>query len=377
MTCKARQPGSTSLLLTPTNLPHYLSARGLVDPDHLIGGQFVVEEAGRRNRNFKVSMGRTGGLFVKQPRFLAPDAILTLQREAEFYRVANQLIAFSPLRQILPSLIDYNRLNHSLVLELLPGWENLNEHHARTKTCSAEAARSLGSAMGAYHAGGHRILTEPPDLSIFPRQIPWILTITPAPLMRGEGGFASAGPTFHALVSEFPGVMFQIAQLARHWRVDGLIHGDLKWDNILIDPSIEGQDAVRVVDWELADLGDAAWDVASVWSSYLTTWVFAGITGIWGTATPTAEEFSARLREMRGALLAFWEAYCSSAEIPAAESAAHRLRSLQFCGAKLAATAYECVHNNPGNLEPPRRLLRLASQILHHPLEASREIFGD
>jgi hypothetical protein len=347
-----------------------------VDPDLLISGQLVVEEAGRRNRNFKVTTGPEGGLFVKQPRTMAPEATLTLQREGDFYRLVQELIAFSPVRRIVPRLMDHNRMNHSLVLELLPGWENLHEHHARVGSYPVEVGARMGTAMGSYHANGARIQAEPADLSLFPRQVPWILTVSPSLLQQGAGGFGTAGPAFQLLLNEFPGLMQQVQQLASHWHLDGLIHGDMKWDNILVDPSEQGAGMIRVVDWELADLGDAAWDVSSIWAAYLMSWVFGSMTGSTDAAPPTSDELSARLQAIRPALLAFWDTYRSSAGMPADDAGTHRLRSLQFCGARLATSAFECLHNQPGNLEPPRRLLGLAAQLLRYPRESSVEVFG-
>ena len=47
------------------------------------------------------------------------------------------------------------------------------------------------------------------------------------------------------------------------WRVRCLIHGDLKHDNVLVRQT-EGGLALTVVDWEMARLGDPAWDLAAL-----------------------------------------------------------------------------------------------------------------
>lgn len=46
---------------------------------------------------------------------------------------------------------------------------------------------------------------------------------------------------------------------AAAWRPECLVHGDLKWDNCLVEAN-----RVRVIDWELSGLGDPAWDVSCV-----------------------------------------------------------------------------------------------------------------
>ena len=48
---------------------------------------------------------------------------------------------------------------------------------------------------------------------------------------------------------------------ADRWRPSCLVHGDLKWDNCLVDATASAT-SVRVIDWELAGRGDPAWDLA-------------------------------------------------------------------------------------------------------------------
>ncbi|MFT5528021.1 MAG: hypothetical protein ACI9HK_006009, partial [Pirellulaceae bacterium] len=45
------------------------------------------------------------------------------------------------------------------------------------------------------------------------------------------------------------------------WKVESPIHGDVRGANFLFSPQ---QDQLAVIDWELADLGDPAWDIAGL-----------------------------------------------------------------------------------------------------------------
>jgi aminoglycoside phosphotransferase (APT) family kinase protein len=47
------------------------------------------------------------------------------------------------------------------------------------------------------------------------------------------------------------------------WRARCLIHGDLKHDNVLIRRGTGGLE-VAIVDWEMARIGDPAWDLAAL-----------------------------------------------------------------------------------------------------------------
>ena len=62
--------------------------------------------------------------------------------------------------------------------------------------------------------------------------------------------------------------------LGAEWRFDSLIHGDMKWDNVLVYPAGDGLD-FRIADWEMADFGDAAWDVGAVLQSFFSTWIMS------------------------------------------------------------------------------------------------------
>jgi aminoglycoside phosphotransferase (APT) family kinase protein len=46
------------------------------------------------------------------------------------------------------------------------------------------------------------------------------------------------------------------------WQAHALVHGDLRWANVLVDAA-EEQSRVLLVDWELACLGDPSWDLGS------------------------------------------------------------------------------------------------------------------
>ena len=66
------------MFLTAYNLPHYLMSKGLISAQSVVDGDFVLAEAGRRNRNFKVMRRQQPGLFVKQIKSMEAQAITTI-----------------------------------------------------------------------------------------------------------------------------------------------------------------------------------------------------------------------------------------------------------------------------------------------------------
>ena len=103
--------------------------------------------------------------------------------------------------------------------------------------------------------------------------------------------------------------------LRSEWVGDTLIHNDIKGDNILV--SVEAGVKVRLIDWELIQIGDAAWDVGAVLRDFLNYWLLS---------VPLSGDLSAEqmlagarvpLAKLHPAARAFWQAYRASAKIDA------------------------------------------------------------
>ena len=203
------------------------------------------------------------GLFVKQMREMQPDAMLTLRREATCYQIA---AGHPALSRLMPKLVRYEPTRHVLVLELLPEAESLLGYYARMKGFPAEIGRLLGHGLGVYHSQAGGLLKDERLSGLLTRQIPVILTLG----RSGHGmlgNFGRIGPAVSALLQQHADFQALLDALGAEWRFDSLIHGDMKWDNVLVFPAPVDLD-FRIVDWEMADCGDAGWDVGAVFQSF-------------------------------------------------------------------------------------------------------------
>ena len=67
-----------------------------------------------------------------------------------------------------------------------------------------------------------------------------------------------------------------LESLGQQWRLETLIHADIKADNILVgdprDRPDAGDDSIWIVDWEFVQHGDPAWDIGSAFHDYLVFW---------------------------------------------------------------------------------------------------------
>jgi len=359
------------MYLNAANLPHYLVGHGLLAAAELVGGDVVVLDQSRRNRNFVVLRRGQPGLFVKQMRPMQDDAILTLRREAVCYDRARAVPALSCL---MPTLLRYDEARHTLVLRLLPDAESLYMYHQRHKRLPPGVGRELGKALGLYHTQAGVLLDDPVLRPLLPRQVPVILT-----LERGGhdalARFGRVGPALSALFVQHGDFQRHLDRLGADWRFDCLIHGDMKWDNVLLFPTAEQMD-FRVVDWELADIGDAGWDVGGVLQSFLSAWIQS--MPIASGLPPVAYVGMATrpLHAMRPAMREFWDTYTAAREFHGARRDAELERCMRFAAAKLAwSTAEQCAQSPA--LDPvARAALQVSLNVVADPARAVRELLG-
>ncbi|MCG8461761.1 MAG: phosphotransferase, partial [Holophagales bacterium] len=327
------------MILTASNLLHHLLERGLIDVAPMLLGDVRILEMPRRHRNFMVSLRGGAGWFVKQAQSWDPQTLGCLQREGTCGWLAEHDPAFGPLHGKLPSFLDYDPVRQVLVTELIAGAETLNEHHLRHGMFPIRLGAELGRLLGELHT--HVKLPAGSRLeAVFPGDLPRILE-----LQRGSlPAFLTFGEATSELVGRIvrdPVLTLGFEQMAADWRRDVLIHGDLKLDNCLLVPSeIRSGHELRLIDWELADLGDAGWDVGSVFQTYLAAWIFSqpvpavGSRELVGFRGPPIER-------MQPLLHAFWAHYCGVRGFARSERERQLHRSLRLAAARMAQTAFE------------------------------------
>jgi Ser/Thr protein kinase RdoA (MazF antagonist) len=143
-----------------------------------------------------------------------------------------------------------------------PAWEG----DALTSALPAGAAADFGAlvpliapALARMHRATAKRLRDGTLDTRFNGPLPWGLRLfdgdAPAelwanPLLTPILNHAAARPALVAGLRRTRGA----------WRAVALIHGDLKHDNLLVGPG----DRVVVIDWEMAAIGDPAWDLAGI-----------------------------------------------------------------------------------------------------------------
>jgi aminoglycoside phosphotransferase (APT) family kinase protein len=156
-----------------------------------------------------------------------------------------------------------------------------------------------------------------------------------------------------------------------------VMHGDIKSDNVLVVPPAEGQGGsrVRLVDWELAQVGDAAWDVAGMLQDFVMFWVLS-MPGDAASADEMANRARYPISALQPAVRAFWRAYRDAAGLAAGEAEATLRRAVRFAGARLIQSAYEMGQASHALPRASVLLLQISANLLAQPELGQVQLFG-
>jgi hypothetical protein len=355
------------MYVTANNLVHYLISRGLVTPEGVVDGDFTVLESRRRNRNYRVLRKNAASLFIKQVPMVIAETTASLHRESVCYRLAADTPELGHLQDLMPRLLDYNSVNHTIVTELVENAENLNEYHQRVAGFPEAIAELQAAALARVHAATANVLPQLDQAKVFTRMRPWVLSI----LQNAEMIMPDAAPPMKQLTASLrqqPDIVAALATMQENWHQTSLIHGDVKWDNFVL-----AADVIRLVDWELADIGDPAWDVACVFASYIQPWLF---TLGDGTARGPVSTNGAGMDVTWPAIRAFWRRYVREMNLTAAAAELQLLRSAYYTGGRLILTAFEILNGATEMNATVQPVVQLAQHVILDPRGALRDLLG-
>jgi Ser/Thr protein kinase RdoA (MazF antagonist) len=243
----------------------------------------------------------------------------------------------------------------------------------------ADACRALGNALALIH-GAFAASEQPlnPRLDWLPRELPWVFSIhRPAPgLLRNVT--RSEIELLRVLQSE-AGLSTCLDRLSLDWRPTTVIHGDMRFDNVLVRPAGPEVSAFReiwITDWEMVQLGDPAWDVAGALQSFLNLWVYSMPLSDERTAKEMISQARIPTAHIRRAARALWSGYEAKAELRPAEAEELLLRAVTFSAARLIQSAMESLQGLQYFAGPAVLLLQIAANICADPERAQMQLFG-
>jgi hypothetical protein len=363
-------------MLTQHQIILYLLQHKLIDPASIVAGDLTVVDVSRRNCNFKVISTRSPCYLIKQG--ISPDRVASVAHEAAMYQLLQSNTQAHKVRLLhyLPHFYGYDPQARVLILELLGDAEDFRQYHTRHSHFSTALASMMGKALRSLHCLT-QLAGSSQDGSWFSCQPPWVFTIH-RPQPRIFWDVSEAKLQLIRLVQHSPDFCQLLDDLRREWRADKLIHYDIKWDNWIIFAQSFSRRKVKLklVDWELARLGDPCWDVGSVFSSYLSFWLSS--IPITGEDPPDRflELSNYPLERMQPALRSFWASYVQQMDLDASIADQWLLRSVRYAAARLVQTAFEQMQRSSQLTGNIICILQLSLNMLRRPHEAAVLLLG-
>jgi hypothetical protein len=362
--------GASFVYLTSQSLASWLIQRGLLDPAAIVRGEFAVEELEFHNRGFRVFRPTGKPLYVKQLREFDRPNVLCLEREAAFGAAAAQAESLDLLKSRIPTFLDYDARHHAVTVELLPETENLHESMERIVAIPESVSRGLGQFIGAFGSPECDDLLSKISVDLCPGKPPWILSFH---VDQGAGFLSSGNRQFLNVLQRDEMLTSSLDELRSNWQATSLMHGDLKWNNVLIRETDSAPDWY-VIDWEMVDRGDLRWDLGTMIQCW---WYF------WILSTPpdeltTLDELLTRRRsafdETRASLDALWTGYLTTAGLSDSEVAAAQQVIARFAAARMLQTVYELLRFEETISLSAQVMIEMSRRILQAP-ESLNEFF--
>ena len=348
-------------------------AKQLVCSESVVDGDFAVINVSGRNRNFKVIRSSGSSYFVKQIQFWDVQKIAMLQCEAACYWLARNDRDFASLMPLTPEFYFYDPERQIIITRLITNGEDLWAYFRRLGKMPSEVTAELGALLGTYHRETGVTLTESPQSGIFPRIIPWILS----PERRNSHPFKQLSPAtveLFDLVENSSELSSALDELRDDWKPSTLMHGDLKLENcILFRNDSNSKFEFTIVDWELADIGDPCWDIASILQSFLS----ARIMSLPPYEVPMSFRDMLTHPSQTGlseSILSFWKQYVEKLRLEGEASQKLLERCLRYGAARMIQSAYEYMQFSPHLSTNALHLLEVSTDLLKNSANSVEQL---
>lgn len=335
-----------------------------------------VERAHGRNDNTIVRCKGRGSYFVKRAYAADSSARHLLSYEASFCRFCNERDETRRLRGLVPQLVAYDPEGSAFAYELLeeasPLWSAYNDASAGATTVAV--ALELGKRLAQLHLRCSEVASAEARDWIASR-IPGAFTIhRPAP---ADLSVLSTGA--HKLVSIVQqrwNMCEAVDALRQEWKNISILHGDIRSENALVcyEDGSKKRPIVNFVDFETAQFGDPAWDVAGALQDAVLFWLYS--------MTPNADvnlmiaSATHSLSEIQTIVRAFLLGYSSEYRLDPGDSGRFIERAIRFSAVRMLQSAYESAADAHDLPAPAVLLLQLAENVLNDPRGAMRGFYG-
>lgn len=283
-----------------------------------------------------------------------------LRREAEILGLLDRRLPTTA--RLAPECLGWSDEDDALYLEAIEG-EDLGRRTRGAGVLDVATAAALGTSLASLHEEGRSAVDEWPGDA----------RSAPVPVHRptpGDNYHYSAGALdvlVHVQSSE--SLCAHLDRLCLPPQPETLIHGDVRLENVVTG----GASGPRLVDWESAGAGEAAWDVALFVASCLGAWL-SSIPQVPNVRPERlAAEAALPLAAVRPGLAAFWSAY-ERASRP--DPAAGLRRCISLAAVRLVQLAVVEADDTEDLRAVSVAHLQVAHEMLERPAAAPGALLG-
>ncbi|MGF1766832.1 phosphotransferase [Enterovibrio makurazakiensis] len=364
------------MILTRHNLLRFLLSNNCISLRELLNDCWEVHDYSSKNNNFAF-ISSSKGLFIKQCISDGDKASLFgLERESDCYILVGGLAS---LNGIIPKLIHYFEKERILVTEYVVASINMFSYCRSNEVCLQRTASLLGMELSRCHFSLSQVVKFSDKGVKFVNQKPSIFT----PEIMSEGGDVSiAQRQCLNIVKKHSDLMNGLTSLDSEWRVNGLIHNDMKLENCLVrfsneDPEKKSIVGVTFIDWERVNIGDIAWDLAGIIEGYLTL-----LSSAMQQQAKKTHLFDHSLElgeisgQVRAALRVFWAAYIEGSKIEPTYTHTLLKRVAKYSAARLIQSTYNKLEGRDELGLDALLQIQLAQNLLSDPELNREKLFG-
>ena len=245
-----------SMQLTAQNIIRYLADEQWVTDESALNGELCWYPLRSRNQVFIVEYRLGKGLFLKQ----AVESPERIKKEVAVQHILHHFSDFDEIRIHLPDFYGFDEYRRVLVFEHLAQARTILETTELRKQQSQYLAEKMAHVLAGYHIDLTRERDTDPTLLVFDRALPWILKLP------NTQDYAREVVLEQIKQDDF--LLQHLDAAARQWSCSSLIDGDINLKNFMLQTTEQG-DCVKLVDWEMANLGDPLWDLAGLMQAYV------------------------------------------------------------------------------------------------------------
>ncbi|MGE0690652.1 MAG: phosphotransferase family protein [Candidatus Nitrosocosmicus sp.] len=357
------------------NVIDYLISNRLLDNRSIVDDGLEIYDISRKNRNIKISTYVNSGLFLKQSNLHDIHSSIAIKRESLLYTLIQTEGEFAFLKDITPKIHNYDEKNNIMITDLIFGntWNQYITLHPNMKI-EIEVIASLAHAVAKYHQVFENAIINSDRLCFLPKTFVFKnLFVRPGPEIFVN--LSQANMTLIKHVQNDLKASNTLEELYLSWNTNTIIHGDIKFDNIIV--SVNNGNVVNVItDWEMASIGDPAWDIGSIFQEFIRSWLMR--LPILGNEKPLLllQNSEESYQNMQNAIRVFWNAYLETVRKSNREANDLLLKSVKFCAARLLQSVFEMLHSQNELNNVSVYMIQLSLNILGNPSNSAIHFFG-